>query len=104
MRYELPSDPETLKFLKLRALVGGTVLLATAVGFASLAAFTPSAPTHVSVNCIETAQVPTLSDADTDPYGCTPLAEPATAKPAPKSGYPAPAAGATRDEPPIATF
>lgn len=104
MRYKLPSDPETLKFLKLRSLVGGAVLLATAAGVASLAAFTPPAPTHISVNCIETAQAPTLSDAAPDLYGCATLAEPATAKPAPKSGYPAPAAEATSDEPPIATF
>lgn len=104
MRYELPHDPETLKFLKLRSLVGAGVLVATAAGFASLAAFTPSAPTHVSVNCIETARTPTLSDADTGLYGCAPLAEPATAKAAPKSGYPAPAADATTDDPPIATF
>lgn len=104
MRYPLPNDPESLKFLKLRSLVGGAALLASAAGFAGLAAFAPPSPTHFSVNCIETAQAPTMSDAAPDRYGCAPLERPAAAKATAGSGHPAPATDATTDDPPIATF
>lgn len=104
MRYELPRDPETLKFLKLRSLVGAAALLASAGGFASLAALAPPSPTHFAVNCFETSLSPTLSDAAPDRYGCTPPGPPAAPKGPARSGYPAPAADATTDDPPIATF
>ena len=100
----LTANPELQKFLKMRAIAGGVVLLTVAVGFATLAAFAPPKPAHISVNCVET-QAPTLVDFEQGRVGCaTSASAPAPAPGSAPAAASAPAADAKADDPPIPTF
>ena len=104
MRYPESNDPEVLRFHRMRAAFGATVLVFFAVGFAGLALTALPRPELLSVNCVETTPPRSLIDAETGRVGCTPAVREEPAPQVSGSRMTAPAADATTDNPPVPTF
>jgi hypothetical protein len=104
MRYLESNDPEFLRFHRMRAALGATVLLFLVSGLVAVMVTSPPRAVQVSANCIPTEMAQVMSDAPSGIPGCVTPVDEALPQQATVGRHPAPSASATIDDPPIPTF